>query len=90
MTSMNATKSLDYTICWQQNLLYRIMMECINTLEYLEYPKKCYTDHCAMMIPFDLSSFGKVSIEVPKKRMTKIISSDINNVTAATSTILPL
>jgi hypothetical protein len=54
--------------CIDHVYMYQEMMECVNTLEYLEYPKKCYTDHCPMMISFDLSSFGKVSIEVPRKK----------------------
>jgi exonuclease III len=32
------------------------MMECINTMEYLDYPKELYTDHCPIEILLDLSS----------------------------------
>jgi hypothetical protein len=56
------------------------MMECVNTMEYLDYPKEYYTDHRPMKVSLDLNSLGKVTIDVPRKQMKKIISSDIINV----------
>jgi hypothetical protein len=56
------------------------MMECVKTMEYLDNPKEYYTDHCPIKVSLDLNSLGKVTIDVPRKQMKKIISSDIFNV----------
>jgi hypothetical protein len=56
------------------------MMKCVNTMEYLDYPKGYYTDHCPMKVSLDLNSLGKVTIDIPRYQMKKIISNDIFNV----------
>ena len=56
------------------------MTECIESKEYLDFPKEYYTDHRPMKISLNLRILGKVAIEVPQQSIKKLQSNDIENV----------
>ena len=56
------------------------MTECIESKEYLDFPKEYYTDHRPMKISLNLRILGKVAIDVPQQSIKKLQSNDIENV----------
>jgi hypothetical protein len=55
-----------------------IMLECVNSMEYLDFPEEYYTDHRPIKISLNLRILGKVTIDPPQQSTKKLQSNDID------------
>ena len=56
------------------------LKECVQSMEYLEYPSEFYTDHKPIQLKINMRSLQKTHILMPKAKSRKIISNDYKNV----------
>ena len=49
------------------------MIDCVNSMEYLDFSEEYYSNHRPMKISLDLRMLGKVAIDVSWKSNKKIL-----------------
>ena len=56
------------------------LKECVQSMEYLEYPSEFYTDHRPIQLKLNMRLLNKTHILIQKEKNRKIISNDYKNV----------